>query len=413
MASRKDKKGYALQKGEYQRADGRYVYAYTDRLGKRHFVYAKSLVELRQKQKNIQRDYFDGLDPCMAATVEVNHMVENYLNQKRNLKLTTKGTYVNTYKAYLKDSPFGKRKIVNVKYTDVKGFYYSLMDERHVKISTVDRVHTLLHPAFRMAVRDGLIRNNPTDDIMAELKKDVKGKPADKTKRIALTVNQQVAFMKHLRENNEFQGWVPIITVLLGTGMRIGECCSITWSDLNFKDRMIYVNHEFNNRPDEKGHCERRITDTKTEAGHRTIPMFPKVFDAFLLEYQIQKCIGFCEEEIDGYKGFVFSTAEHKMVTPSAVNKAIKNIINSYNEKEKAEAEAEGREPFLLPHFTAHVLRHTFCTRLCEAGVNPKFIQSVMGHSDFSTTMDVYAEFGDEKKQEMGQNSDLDGKLYL
>ena len=46
---------------------------------------------------------------------------------------------------------------------------------------------------------------------------------------------------------------------------------------------MIYVNHEFNNRPDEKGHCERRITDTKTEAGHRTIPMFPKVFDAFCL----------------------------------------------------------------------------------------------------------------------------------
>ena len=173
MASRKDRKGYALQKGEYQRADGRYVYAYVDRLGKRHFVYAKSLVELRQKQKNIQRDYFDGLDPCMAATVEVNHMVENYLNQKRNLKLTTKGGYVKTFNTYIKGSSFGSRKIVNVKYTDVKSFYYSLLDERNLKISTVDRVHTLLHPAFRMAVRDGLIRNNPSDDIMADLKKDV------------------------------------------------------------------------------------------------------------------------------------------------------------------------------------------------------------------------------------------------
>ena len=411
MASRKDKKGYALQKGEYQRADGRYVYAYVDRLGKRHFVYAKSLVELRQKQKNIQRDYFDGLDPCMAATIEVNHMVENYLNQKRNLRLTTKGGYVKTFNTYIKGSTFGTRKIVNVKYTDVKSFYYSLLDEKQLKISTVDRVHTLLHPAFRMAVRDGLIRNNPTDDIMADLKKDVKGTKADKEKRIALSVNQQKAFMKHLRENHEFEGWVPIITVLLGTWMRIGECVSINWGNLDFKNRMIYVDHEFNNRPDENGHCERRITSTKSEAGNRSIPMVQEVFDAFLLEYQFQKCIGFCEEEICGYKDFVFSTTEHTMVTPSAVNKAIAKIIKSYNAKETAEAEAEGREPFLLPHFTAHVLRHTFCTRLCEAGVNPKFIQSVMGHSDFSTTMDIYADYSDEKKQEVGQ--DLNGMLGL
>lgn len=411
MASRKDKKGYALQKGEYQRSDGRYVYAYVDRLGKRHFIYAKTLVELRQKQKGIQRDYFDGLDPHMAATIEINHMIENYLNQKRNLKLTTKGGYVNTYKTYIKDTPFGKKKIVNVKYTDIKTYYYYLLDERHVKISTVDRVHTLLHPAFKVAVRDGLIRTNPTDDIMAELKKDVKGTPSDTTKREALSINEQKAFMKHLRGSREFEGWVPIITVLLGTGMRIGEAVSICWSNLDFKNRMIHVDHEFNNRPDEKGHCERRITDTKTDAGRRTIPMVQEVFDAFLQEYQIQKCIGFCEEEIDGYKDFVFSTAERKMITPSAVNKAIKNVIISYNKKETAEAEAEGREPFLLPHFTAHVLRHTFCTRLCEAGANPKFIQSVMGHSDFSTTMDIYADYSDEKKQEVGQN--LNGMLGL
>ena len=246
---------------------------------------------------------------------------------------------------------------------------------------------------------------------MAELKKDVKGTPSDTTKREALSINEQKAFMKHLRGSREFEGWVPIITVLLGTGMRIGEAVSICWSNLDFKNRMIHVDHEFNNRPDEKGHCERRITDTKTDAGRRTIPMVQEVFDAFLQEYQIQKCIGFCEEEIDGYKDFVFSTAERKMITPSAVNKAIKNVIISYNKKETAEAEAEGREPFLLPHFTAHVLRHTFCTRLCEAGANPKFIQSVMGHSDFSTTMDIYADYSDEKKQEVGQN--LNGMLGL
>ena len=58
--------------------------------------------------------------------------------------------------------------------------------------------------------------------------------------------------------------------------------------------------------------------------------------------------------------------------------------------KEKEAAEKEDREPVLLPHFSAHNLRHTFCTRLCENESNLKVIQSVMGHSDIQTTMDIY-----------------------
>ena len=53
--ARKDSRGYALRTGECQRSDGRYSYGYTDRTGKRHTVYAKSLVELRNKEKNLQK----------------------------------------------------------------------------------------------------------------------------------------------------------------------------------------------------------------------------------------------------------------------------------------------------------------------------------------------------------------------
>ena len=63
-------------------------------------------------------------------------------------------------------------------------------------------------------------------------------------------------------------------------------------------------------------------------------------------------------------------------------------------------AKEENREPVLLPHFTAHHLRHTFCTRFCENETNLKVIQEIMGHSDISTTMDIYAEATDEKKYE-------------
>ena len=55
-----------------------------------------------------------------------------------------------------------------------------------------------------------------------------------------------------LKAHREYQGWVPIITVLLGTGMRIGECIGLRWDDLDFEKRIVSVNHTFIYRPDEK-----------------------------------------------------------------------------------------------------------------------------------------------------------------
>ena len=88
------------------------------------------------------------------------------------------------------------------------------------------------------------------------------------------------------------------------------------------------------------------------------------------------------------------------MPNPGAVNRAIKRISDSYNADEILNAKKEGREPLILPDFSCHHLRHTFATRLCEAESNLKVIQSVMGHKNIETTMDIYAEATDRKKQE-------------
>lgn len=186
-------------------------------------------------------------------------------------------------------------------------------------------------------------------------------------------------------------------------------CTSLFWSDLDFKDRMIDVNHAFNDRPDETGKTRKRIQDTKTDAGTRTIPMIDEVYDAFLTAYEYQKILGFCEEEIDGYTGFVFITSQHTVILPEAVNRAIHCIVNKHNEEETLKAKEEGRKPILLPDFTAHVLRHTFCTRLCENESNTLFIKDVMGHADINTTMNIYADITNEKKKEV--MSGLQGKI--
>lgn len=407
-AKRKDKNGYVLRVGECCRSDGRYSYSYTDREKKRHVVYAKNIVELREKEKQIARDRDDGLDIGAAARMTLYELYDRYISQKFNLKPTTMAHYINTYDSYVRDT-FGKRRIADIKYSDVKRFYYSLMEDRGLMAPTIDNVHTQLHPAFRLAVREGLLRVNPTDDVMAEIKAS---KLWVKPKRHALTIPQQKAFMNYLSESTEFRGWLPIITILLGTGMRIGECLGLRWEDVDFKNRIISVNHNLTDRPvGKEQRVERHIQSPKTEAGTRSIPIVDEVMDAFLLEYELQKCLGFCEEEIDGYTGFIFSTVHHTLYQAGAVNNAIHRITDAYNALETENAKKEGREPLILPKFSAHNLRHTFCTRLCENESNLKVIQSIMGHSDIQTTMDIYAECTQEKKQEVMTN--LNGKIII
>ena len=391
--SRKDSRGYVLRTGESQRKDGRYSYSYTDLNRKRRTVYAKTLVELRTKERKIIRDKEDGLDPMLADRITLNHLYDKYIEQKYDLKPSTKVNYIYMYNRFVRPT-FGKRFIGKIKYSDIKRFYYGMILDEEMKPNTLEIIHTQLHPAFQMAVRDEILRQNPTDGVMAEIKKS---HILEKNPRHALTIPQQKAFMDYLKAHREYHGWVPILTVLLGTGMRIGECLGLRWDDLDFENRIISVNHTFVYRPDEKGKSAKHISTPKTISGRRTIPMIDEVFNAFLDEYELQKCVGFSSEEIDGYSNFVFVTATGSIYLPSAVNRAIERDCNfEVLDKEN------GEDAVILPKFSNHSLRHTFTTRMCEAGVNIKAMQEILGHADAETTMDIYAEATkDLKKSEL------------
>ena len=391
--SRKDSRGYVLRTGESQRKDGRYSYSYTDLNRKRRTVYAKTLVELRTKERKIIRDKEDGLDPMLADRITLNHLYDKYIEQKYDLKPSTKVNYIYMYNRFVRPT-FGKRFIGKIKYSDIKRFYYGMILDEEMKPNTLEIIHTQLHPAFQMAVRDEILRQNPTDGVMAEIKKS---HIWEKNPRHALTIPQQKAFMDYLKAHREYHGWVPILTVLLGTGMRIGECLGLRWDDLDFENRIISVNHTFVYRPDEKGKSAKHISTPKTISGRRTIPMIDEVFNAFLDEYELQKCVGFSSEEIDGYSNFVFVTATGSIYLPSAVNRAIERDCNfEVLDKEN------GEDAVILPKFSNHSLRHAFTTRMCEAGVNIKAMQEILGHADAETTMDIYAEATkDLKKSEL------------
>lgn len=399
MVARKDNKGRALRKGEtYRESDNRYSYSYKDIYGKRKFIYAKDLKKLREREAILIKDQLDGLDIYVAGKAKLNFVFDRYISTKTELRETTYTNYVYMYDRFIRDG-FGENKIGDIKYSDVLYFYYDLINNKGLQINSLETIHTILHPTFQLAVRDEIIRNNPSDGVMAEIKKKSKDK---KKTRHALTVEQQRAFMNYIAESPVYNNWNLIFTVLLGTGCRIGEVVGLRWSDVDFEKRTIDINHSMTYYPRKKDtyKCEFKVSLPKTESGIRVIPMMEPVYEVLKEEYDKRKEEGFCPVVVDGMSGFIFINRFGMIHNPASINRAIRRIYESYNAEEIVKAKKEKREPLLIPHFSCHHLRHTFCSRFCENETNIKVIQQIMGHASVETTMDIYAEINDGKLQE-------------
>ena len=396
--ARKDTRGRALRKGEVQRAsDGRYMFTYTDPLGRRKFIYANDLATLREKEKQLMKDQLDGLDLYVAGKATINDVFDRYMSTKYDLRETTRSNYLYIWEHFVKDT-FGKKRIADIKFSDLLQYYLYLLNDEEIALGTLDSVHCLIHPTFQLAVRDEIIRHNPSDGVMKEV-----SKRAGKSRgvRHALTLEQQRAFMDYIANHPVYYHWWPLFTVLLGTGCRIGEGLGLRWQDLDFEKRTISINHSLVYYPE--GSSRRsvlKVSKPKTEAGIRIIPMLDIVYDAFQMELEEQEETGYNQIEIDGMTGFIFTNRNGSAPNPQTVNRTIKRIISSYNADEVVRAKRQRREPVILPDFSCHHLRHTFCTRLCENETNLKVIQSIMGHRNIETTMDIYAEATEQKKQE-------------
>lgn len=220
VKQRKDSKGRVLQKGESQRKlDGMYIYTYVNPYGKRCYVYSKDLFTLREKEQELIKAQMDGLDYYVGGHATINMTFDRYMSTKHNLRETTRSNYLYMFNRFIRED-FGNKFLTEVKYTDVKLFYYHLLNEKDIAINTLDTIHTVLHPIFDMAVRDDIINKNPTDGVLAEIKRN-SGK--NKGIRHALTIEQQQAFMDTIRTFPEYYHWYPLFATLLGTGMRIGD----------------------------------------------------------------------------------------------------------------------------------------------------------------------------------------------
>lgn len=362
---RKDNKGRVLKDGESQRKNGTYDFRYTDNQKKRRCVYAKTLNELRKKEDEIRRDLADGIDYAAGETT-VAELVDRYINLRRGLKANSMRAYGTAIKRIHAD-PFGQKQIKSVKLSDAKGWFVSLHDSG-MKQNTIGVLQSVVRPAFEMAVDDDWIRKNPFKFKLSDVV------PKDAFVRSALTKVQQERYLQFVLDQGGTNYYNDIL-ILMGTGLRVSELYGLTTADIDFERRCVRVRRQLCRTADKPYF----ITDPKTKSGIRNVPMTDAVYMAFkrvIADREAPKV----ELMVDGCSGFLFLDKDGKPKVAMHLENFMRRIQREYVK----------RYGNSIPTVTPHVLRHTFCTDVQQAGLDVKSLQYIMGHSTVSVTLDVY-----------------------
>lgn len=376
---RRDSKGRILRTGESQRKDGRYAFKYTDSTGKPQFVYAWKLVatdktpagkrddvSLREKEKEINRDIADGID-TVGKKMTVCQLYAKQNSQRVDVKRGTKRNR-EYLMGLLRDDPLGGKSIDAVKPSDAKEWAIR-MREKGFSFQSISNYKRSLRAAFFIAIEDDCVRKNPFSFALNKVLDD------DRGEKTALTPEQEKSLISFAQNDPTYQKNADEMIVLLGTGLRISEFCGLTAASLDFANRLIRIDHQL--LWDSKSGYY--IETPKTKSGYREIPMSEPVYWALKRILTNQERKGTIT--VDGYTDFLFLKRDGMPKVGLNYNTMIRGLVKKYNKRHK--------DP--LPNTTPHSLRHTFCTRMANAGMNPKALQYIMGHANITMTLDYYA----------------------
>lgn len=396
---RRDSKHRVLRRGESIRADGKYQFKYHI-AGKPHFVYSwrleptdplpvgkKPCLSLRELEKQIGYDLDNQLDP-LGKNITVMELVERYLKTKVGMRPNTLANY-NFVKNILKNEDFGQQKISKIKTSDAKLFLIKMQQEDGRGHSTVKTVRGVLRPAFQMAVDDDVLMKNPFQFELAGVVVN------DAVTRQAVTKDQMRKFLRFVHDDILYCKYYEVVYILFHTGMRISEFCGLTLKDIDLKNKTVNIDHQLQ-RTSKREYV---IEPTKTNAGTRVIPITDEVAEMFRViiedrpKYKTEKIVA-------GYSGFLFLDKDGMPLVAMHWEHRFNSMVGRYNEIYKVQ----------MPNITPHVCRHTYCSNQAKAGMNPKTLQYLMGHSDIAVTLNVYTHVGlEDAENELRKMQTLEG----
>ena len=360
----KDLKGKELGVGIAQQTDGLYVARFTDRYGRRQSKRFKKLQECRQWIADAT--YIDEhTDIENAADMLVDAWFEYWISvKKKTVRPNTVRNYTERYERNIK-GVIGKKLLTEVKPIHCQKIFSDMAEEGY-KTTTIYQTRIALYNMLDFAKENDVIINNP---CKKSVKSDM-GAPSDKKE--ALTIEVQKKFL----ETAVGQSYENQFRFVLQTGLRTGELVGLKWSDIDFESKTLTISRtmEFRYKVGEW-----RVGPPKSKSGYRTIPLTDEAIRILKAQKEKNRRIKVIPME---WSEQVFLCRKGEPVKNSTYDTALFKICDKAG----------------IKRFSMHVLRHTFATRCIEAGMMPKTLQKILGHSNIGITMNLYVHITEEEK---------------
>ena len=359
------------------RNDGRIavqVYLGLDENGKRKYktVYGKTQAEADNKAREIKNALGKGMD-VTASNEKFIVLADKWLKQKHG---KVSSSWYASYKAYVRiiNRYISDKMIKDIKTSDIDKIIseQAMLNTNTGQPSSKKHLVNLLSTIkqiFDYAISDRITDFNPA--LKVELPKT-----QEPQKRRALTDEEQkwILATEHRAKRAAM--------IMMYSGLRKGELIALVWSDIDLESKTINVNKSAESI---NGRYEVKYS-AKTKDSIRIVDIPQRLVD-YLRNEQRDSLL-------------VCVNAQGKMHTDTSWKRMWESYLAEINflhgdfglfqNKPKSKYDPKG-VPFVIPHFTAHWLRHTFCTLMYLAGCDLLTAKNQMGHSDARTTLSIYS----------------------
>ena len=360
----KDLKGKELGVGICQTKDKKYVARITTRNGKRVKRVFDKLIDCKKWIAEARYNEEHG-SIRVLSDMSVDAWYEYWITEikAKTVRFNTIRNHNERYKQNIKEY-IGHMPLNEVKPIHCQNVLNRMTDT--YRNSTIKMTSITMYGMFQSAVDNELILKNP----MTKYVRCTSGKPS-KPPRV-LSVEEQKLFLETTKESSNYNQYA----FLLQTGLRTGEMIGLKWSDIDFEKRILHVSRTMEYR---YSVGEWRIGETKTKNGCRDIPLTTEAIE--ILKRQKKKVQELKTVKME-FSDFVFLSRKGEPTKNSAYDTKLMYYCDKVG----------------MQRFSMHTLRHTFATRCIEAGMRPKTLQMILGHSNIGITMNLYVHVTDEEK---------------
>ena len=360
----KDLKGKELGVGICQTKDKKYVARITTRNGKRVKRVFDKLIDCKKWIAEARYNEEHGAISVLGE-MSVDAWYEYWITEikAKTVRFNTIRNHNERYKQNIKEY-IGHMPLNEVKPIHCQNVLNRMTDT--YRNSTIKMTSITMYGMFQSAVDNELILKNP----MTKYVRCTSGKPS-KPPRV-LSVEEQKLFLETTKESSNYNQYA----FLLQTGLRTGEMIGLKWSDIDFEKRILHVSRTMEYR---YSVGEWRIGETKTKNGCRDIPLTTEAIE--ILKRQKKKVQELKTVKME-FSDFVFLSRKGEPTKNSAYDTKLMYYCDKVG----------------MQRFSMHTLRHTFATRCIEAGMRPKTLQMILGHSNIGITMNLYVHVTDEEK---------------